>query len=74
MQRSIFFINAETDGWQKLCREYANDDRCFHVTNINESHLLFCQQLCADYKYQHEISKDGQSVKFWPLLSSERAD
>ena len=48
--------NTKTAGWQKRCWDWVKAGELFELHDVEASHLLFCHELCAAYKYQHEFS------------------
>ena len=62
-------IHAKAAGWQKRCWDWVKAGELFELHGVETSHLLFCNALCAAYKYQHEFSNPSV-LAFTPKNSS----
>ncbi|HEU5395821.1 MAG TPA: hypothetical protein VFV81_01545 [Verrucomicrobiae bacterium] len=40
------------DGWQKRCREWAQDGESFQLHGVTAAELAFCKGLCDEFGYQ----------------------
>jgi hypothetical protein len=58
-------IHTKAVGWQKRCWDWVKAGERFELHGVETPHLLFCNALCAAYKYQHEFS-DPSVLAFFP--------
>ena len=69
MVAAINSVSTKTTGWQKKCWRWAEARQPFEVCDLESSHFMFCQELCAEYNYAYEYRyRASESVaKFKPL-------
>jgi|GEM_PF-1775551 len=49
-------ISTKTTGWQIRCWDWVKAGELFELHDVEKTHLLFCHELCAAYKYQYKFS------------------
>jgi len=49
-------ISTKTTGWQIRCWDWVKAGELFELHGVEKTHLLFCHELCAAYKYQCNFS------------------
>lgn len=52
MSETAKATTTRIDGWQKLCRQWAETRESFELHSVGEGHLAFCKQLCEEYAYE----------------------
>jgi len=55
-ENKMLNIHTKTAGWQKRCWDWVKAGERFELHGVETPHLLFCNELCAAYKYKHEFS------------------
>jgi hypothetical protein len=48
-------VSARDSGWQKFCWELAQAGMAFEIHDFTPEQILFVQELCAAYRYQHTV-------------------
>ncbi len=58
-------IHTKAAGWQKRCWDWVKAGELFKLHGVEIPHLLFCNALCAAYKYGYEFS-NSSVLAFFP--------
>ncbi|HEU5395822.1 MAG TPA: hypothetical protein VFV81_01550 [Verrucomicrobiae bacterium] len=62
-------ISTRAKGWEEQCRTWADTGQSFEVRDLEESHFMFCQRLCAKYDYVYKYRCRGpESVAVFEAL------
>jgi len=71
MSRSVNIVTAGTEGWQKRCRQWAQDGKVFEVRGVSARHLGFCKKLCDEFRYECHYDSGGEfsEAQFSPIMS-----
>jgi len=59
------FTTTKTLGWQQRCWDWAKSREPFELHGVSVPNLLFCEELCAAYKYR--FSCNDSIAAFLPL-------
>jgi hypothetical protein len=62
----VNFAATKTTGWQKNCLDWAKAKQPFVIYGIEKTHMLFCQELCAAYKFKCRFFCKGSVAVFAP--------
>lgn len=52
MSGIVKVTTTRVDGWQKVCRKWAETGESFEIHGIGANHLAFCKELCEAYDYE----------------------
>lgn len=69
MSRSVNIAIVGSDGWQRKCKQWAQDGEYFEVRGVTAKHLIFCKKLCDEFRYECEYDSGGvfSEAVFSPL-------
>lgn len=58
-----------TDGWQNICRRWAEAGETFEIHGMGPNHFAYCMELCETFNYEcHYQSHGPNSTAVFTLL------
>jgi hypothetical protein len=69
MVAAINSVSTKTAGWQDKCWAWAETKQLFEICDMQASHFLFCQEICAEYSYTYlyRCRRDESVAQFKPM-------
>jgi len=69
MVASINSTSTKAERWQEKCWSWAETKQPFEIRDMEASHFMFCQELCAeyDYSYLYRCQRSESVAQFKPL-------
>lgn len=69
MQESMKVTTTTVEGWQSLCRRWAEMREPFELHGVTARHLNVCKELCDafDYKCEYDSRDHDHAAVFVPL-------
>lgn len=69
MQESMKVTKTSVEGWQAVCRRWAETNEAFELHGVGARHLNFCKELCDvfDYKCEYDSKDHDRAALFVPL-------
>ena len=69
MVAAINSVSTKTSGWQDKCWAWAETKQLFEIRDMEASHFMFCQEICAEYNYTYlyHCRRDESVAQFKPV-------
>jgi hypothetical protein len=69
MNETAKFTTTRTDGWQKICRQWAEAGEAFELHGVGAGQLAFCKELCEEHGYEcrYESHNSLSAAVFVPM-------
>jgi len=71
MVAALNSISTKAAGWQEKCWTWAEAKLPFEIRDMEASHFMFCQEICAEYEYtyQYRCRRSESVAQFKPMDS-----